>query len=160
VALAATEFAALEMYIVQIEALPEVENAPERKPTEEVHDQRWKARARSTSIAQAMADTSTRRTTRIAVASAPPPANRAAPTLRSEEEKQVGVIRRTDRGRGYTSASLRHCYSLAGWSGMRRTGLMGECLFLLDKEACCLFSLNFCKILLIILSPFFFLVTD
>jgi hypothetical protein len=107
VALAATEFAALEMYIVQIEALPEVENAPERKPTEEVHDQRWKARARSTSIAQAMADTSTRRTTRIAVASAPPPANRAAPTLRSEEEKQVGVIRRTDRGRGYRLPLLR-----------------------------------------------------
>jgi hypothetical protein len=71
---------------VQIEALPEVENAPERKPTEEVHDQRWKARARSTSTAQAMADRSTRRTTplrhttRIAVASAPPPAKRAANT--------------------------------------------------------------------------------
>lgn len=59
---------------------------PERNATEELQDQRWKARARSTSMAQAMADTSTSRTAplrhtgRIAAdsafsaASAPPPA--------------------------------------------------------------------------------------
>jgi hypothetical protein len=143
VARAPTEFAALEMYRSR-------------------HYQRWKTHLRGSRRRRCM----TRGGRRGQGARAPPrrwptgapgaprpcatpPASPSRPhrrlrrgplTLRSEEEKQVGVIRRAGRsGLSPTSASPRHCSSThtpwrAGRSRMRSTGLMGKCLFFWTRK--------------------------
>jgi hypothetical protein len=110
------------------------QNAPERKPTEELHGQRWKARARSTPR---------RWPTRAPWAPRPcatphasPSAKRAAPTLRSEEEKQVG-----GNWVGWVGAIAYICFAsplLLQSDGGRP--------HLLDKETYCFCWLIFCKI--------------
>jgi hypothetical protein len=86
------------------EAREGIRALPKRNSMEELHDQRWKVRARSTSIAQAMAHTSTRGTT---------PLRHTTPITVCEEGHSNTQIQRGKAGRLQSSSSpIRECM---GW---------------------------------------------